>query len=213
MTLRPNIIFLGLSGSGKSTACEYLDVMHGYYDFHPYRFVKRQYERLYSLQEGALDTREGKNYIPPGATITMQQLMVDEYHFRKERDPYYTTRNISLELGKVSRDTPLCIQAVRNIAETEQILKLGRYFTLAVIEAELRQRSESSDTEYERIYKILEKSPKVIKVTRLNNSKFVPKLEFLDQVSLLTDYSKEEIDYLALLRRADAAAIQSTVLD
>ncbi len=153
---KPHIIFLGPSGSGKSTACEYLAKFHGYYDFHPYRFVKRQYETLYKLPAGYLDTVEGKADKATGMICTFQEMMVREYHFRKKTDPYYVTRNIAVELETpIKRNQPIVFQAIRNMAEAQELQKLG--IKAFVVELQGRGDLASSDEQYDMIRSFITK--------------------------------------------------------
>ncbi len=149
------VIILGVSGSGKTTVAKYLEERHDLYAFHPYRKVKDFYEDHYGLSPGYLDTKEGKEYIPPGMTITMQEMMVAEYHFRREVDPLYTTRAIfdSLSTRLLYDWDNFSVQGLRNIEEVEEIEKVFAdwNFDFVLVELQGRNARESSDEKYDSI--------------------------------------------------------------
>jgi adenylate kinase family enzyme len=118
----PNIIFLGPSGSGKSECCSYLEKKYGYKNFHPYGFMKRFYEDLYLLEPGDLDDPQIKNSKAEGMKVSFQEMMVKEYFFRRETDPFFVSRNYARELSSEIR--PVCFQGIRNIEEVQAIENL-----------------------------------------------------------------------------------------
>lgn len=182
-----NFIFLGQSGSGKSTCCRYLRDKHGYYSYHPYRFIKRQYETLYRLPAGYLDTQEGKSDRAKGMTCTFQELMVKEYHFRLEIDPFYTSRNVEIELVPIiHRQQPICMEAIRNLAEVEQIKKLNIFYEIIILEG--RGKPETSDVKYEEIKQLLISSKLCDRVHTLDN-KNLPKEELYKVLDSLVESS------------------------
>lgn len=169
MSTKPNIIFLSPSGGGKSTACEYLAKFYKYYDFHPYRFVKKQYETLYKLPAGYLDTAEGKEDRAPGMPVTFQEMMKQEYHFRRQTDPLYVSRNIASELNSVLQEgRPIALQAIRNLEELEEIFKLGISYHL--IEILGRGQLISSDENYSEIKRQLFVAPQCENYESFDNS-------------------------------------------
>jgi len=149
----PHVIFLGSSGSGKSECCKFLETQYGYYNFHPFGFAKRQYETLYRLPCGSLDTVEGKASKAPGMTVSYGEMMVREFHFRREVDPLYVTRNFDVELISALSTRPVALQAIRNIEEAHKIKSLG--FSYVLIEIVGRGNSLSSDMYYEEIKSLL----------------------------------------------------------
>ena len=65
------IVLHGITGTGKTEGAKILENL-AYHHLHPYGFRKRQLESLYQMEPGALDTQEGKAYVPPGMDIPMQ---------------------------------------------------------------------------------------------------------------------------------------------
>lgn len=114
----------GWSACGKSTVVDYLANAHNCRPFHPIRFLKSQLEYHYDLSPLSLDTSLGKSYVPPGAKSSMQEIMVDIYHFWRKHDPQYSTRNMRKELPLLLREGNVALQAIRNPDEVEVILDL-----------------------------------------------------------------------------------------
>lgn len=101
-------LFLGLSGTGKTTAAELVKKILKKSDIqgtiiHPYQEGKIFLERVYGLPYGALDKPEYKERLvldlnnkpivwENGHTPTFQDLMVKEFFFREKVDPYFSSR-------------------------------------------------------------------------------------------------------------------------
>ena len=153
---KPNLIFIAPSGGGKTTCCDYLADHHGFYSYHPYSWRKRQYEALYRLPAFYLDTIQGKADSAPGMTCTFQEMMVREYHFWAKIDPFFCSRNTSLELEPIiAKGQPICMQAIRNRAEVLEIQKLDIKYKL--VELIGRGKPETSDEHYKWIQQSLAK--------------------------------------------------------
>lgn len=94
------LLVLGKSGAGKTTVANYLEEKE-WYHFHPLNFLKRWLEPHYDLEYKDLDTQEGKSKIPLGMSISMQEYLVNLFHFMKINDPFFTSRNIPNEITQV----------------------------------------------------------------------------------------------------------------
>jgi hypothetical protein len=144
----PNIIFLGNSGSGKSTACEYLHKKYGYKNLHPLRFYKSFLEDHYGLEQGGLDIPKNKEIVPEGANSNLGDILVDSYHFWKKHDPYFTTRRLEKDLNCFwSKDVPIAFQAIRNVEEASAIGRKAAELNQEFLIIKLKGRGEvkSSD--------------------------------------------------------------------
>ena len=138
-----NVIFLGNSGSGKSTACEYLEKVCDYKNIHPLRFYKSFLEDHYGLSGGSLDDPNTKKIIPPRATKTLGEILVDSFDFWKERDPFFTSRRLIKDLEKFWMNGELvCLQAIRNIPEAMVIIETAQQLNEKFVVIYLAGRGE-----------------------------------------------------------------------
>lgn len=116
-------VFQGVTGSGKTTASQYLQTWHGFTEFHPYGFRKRELEDLYN-PPGDLESMIGKNYIPPGMNITLHQLMIEEYKFYKRIDPHFTARRLNQDLNKmIALGESIAVVSIRSLAEVNKLMR------------------------------------------------------------------------------------------
>ena len=113
------------TSSGKTEVSKFLEKTLGIPEFHPYGFRKRQLEKHYRCPN--LDTQEGKNFIPEGMEITMQEFMVSEYHHYVKVDPFFTTRVLKDNLSElVDNKGSVCVVSIRNIPEVLELFKVLR---------------------------------------------------------------------------------------
>lgn len=138
-----NLIFLGNSGSGKSTACEYLEKRFDYKNIHPLAFYKHFLEDHYGLNRGDLDSQITRNTIPTGASVSLGQTLVDSFDFWKGRDPYFTTRKLIRDLGNYWKNGDrVCLQAIRNVPEAMGIIETAQQLNEKFIVVYLTGRGE-----------------------------------------------------------------------
>ena len=117
------IILQANTYSGKTEVSNFLESTLGIKEFHPYGFRKRQLENHYKCPN--LDTQEGKNFIPDGMSVSMQELMVSEYHHYVEIDPFFTTRVLRDNLSElVDTKGTVCVVSIRNIPEVLELFKV-----------------------------------------------------------------------------------------
>jgi hypothetical protein len=169
----PNIIFLGNSGSGKSTACEYLHKKYGYKNLHPLRFYKSFLEDHYGLEQGGLDIPKNKEIVPEGANSNLGDILVDSYHFWKKHDPSFTTRRLEKDLDYFwSKNVPIAFQAIRNIEEATGIIRSSKKYNKSYVVIFLSGRGEakSSDIFLENIETKLFLSDSCLGLHAFNNS-------------------------------------------
>lgn len=147
------VVAHGLTGSGKTEVANYLEEKYGVRHFHPYRFVKRQYEELLGKQIGFLDTQEGKNYpIPGNEGVTMQELMVEDFHFTRRWFPMKTALHVRRTLPMMLQYADVCCVSFRNQAETDELLAIAPNHTLVLITLSRElARAESSDVFHDEI--------------------------------------------------------------
>jgi len=150
------IIIHGLSGSGKTEASKCLSKLLGVEEIHPIAPWKRFTEKYYELPEGALDTTEYKEYTPNGMNITMNQFMVNLYHFMRENDPYFSSRMMRTEIQHhISEGIPTLLLSLRNLEEVEVIESmLSTLINRCCIVINISRSSEqvlSSDVNYQAI--------------------------------------------------------------
>jgi broad-specificity NMP kinase len=147
------IIIHGLSGSGKTEASKCLSKLLGVEEIHPIAPWKRFTEKYYGLPEGALDTTEYKEYTPNGMNITMNQFMVNLYHFMRENDPYFSSR--MMRTDHISEGIPTVLLSLRNLEEVEVIESmLSTLINRCCIVINISRSSEqvlSSDVNYQAI--------------------------------------------------------------
>ncbi|MFN7337979.1 MAG: hypothetical protein ACK5SY_00075 [bacterium] len=150
------IIIHGLSGSGKTEASKCLSKLLGVQEIHPIAPWKRFMEKYYGLPEGALDTTEYKEYTPNGMNITMNQFMVNLYHFMRENDRYFSSRMMRTEIQRhISEGIPTVLLSLRNLEEVEVIESmLSTLINRCCIVINISRPSEqvlSSDVNYQAI--------------------------------------------------------------
>jgi dephospho-CoA kinase len=150
------IIIHGLSGSGKTEASKCLSKLLGVQEIHPIAPWKRFTEKYYGLPEGALDTTEYKEYTPNGMNITMNQFMVNLYHFMRENDRYFSSRMMRTEIQRhISEGIPTVLLSLRNLEEVEVIESmLSTLINRCCIVINISRPSEqvlSSDVNYQAI--------------------------------------------------------------
>jgi hypothetical protein len=170
----PNIIFLGNSGSGKSTACEYLHKKYGYKNLHPLRFYKSFLEDHYGLEQGGLDIPKNKEIVPEGANSNLGDMLVDSYHFWKKHDPYFTTRRLEKDLDYFwSKNVSIAFQAIRNVEEASAIGRKAAELNQEFLIIKLKGRGEvkSSDIFLPDIQFALLDSYQCLDLSTFDNSK------------------------------------------
>lgn len=169
-----NVIFLGNSGSGKSTACSYLEIRFEYKNVHPLAFYKRFLEDHYGLSKGSLDDPDTKKITPTGATKTLGEILVDSFDFWKERDRYFTTRRLVKDLTHYwNNGEKVCLQAIRNIPEAAGIIEVVKDLDEKYVVIYLRGRGEEkvSDRYLQDIDAMFSTSDQCIKRVEFDNSK------------------------------------------
>jgi len=120
---QPTIICLiGLSNSGKSTIAEYLENKFGIANYSPIGRLKRFLEDINGLEPGELETYEGKNKKPKGSDYTFNEILVDSFHFWRERDPKFASKMLMQDLTEHLEQENVCsIQSIRNLEEVDVI--------------------------------------------------------------------------------------------
>jgi energy-coupling factor transporter ATP-binding protein EcfA2 len=159
---------IGESGSGKTTLLEILlelnskeyvkkdyPTLHELLVFDPYGFRKRELENLYKLPGGALDTPVGKAYQAPRAKYTMGEIMVRNFHFWREVDPYFTTRNLHQEITSAKQWLPedpnvnsapsIVGISFRNLEEVKLLIDSFPKYRLVVLEPKGSGKAKTSD--------------------------------------------------------------------
>ena len=115
------VVLAGNTGTGKSLVSSYLKDHHRFVEFVPFRFYKKFLEEMYSCPN--LDTIAGKEFVPAGMKIDMQQYMVNFFHFAEENDPFFTTRKMSGDLPYlVATGSDIVISSVRPLGEINFLL-------------------------------------------------------------------------------------------
>ena len=159
------IVVFGYSGAGKSYFCDRAAQLAGFTHIHAIGHIKKQYEKLYRLPSGCLDTPEGKKTILPGTNITGGQLLLDLYHFWSERDPKYSIRGLRLILDKhFSTGKSVALNAIRNESEVDLILWfIAKYKldTTVVWLSSDRAHCKSSDLLQTQLYTSLRNTKKI----------------------------------------------------
>lgn len=187
------IAVTGLSGSGKTTVCDYLSLYYGIPCFHPIAPLKRFLENQYGLQRGALDTDAGKRYRPPGAERTMQEQMVGLFHFYREFDPNYAPRILkrSFEEHPWKYSNVVSVTSLRS--PQEAVVARNAAYDVQLHHIDI-QRSDSprwgtsSDIDYHTINYLLRKSPGTQTIIHNDGSKtelFVKVMQHLMNIKVL----------------------------
>jgi len=115
---------LGLTGAGKTELANYLETVYSIKHVHPIRRLKDHYEEVINKPAGFLDTKEGKAYVPPGCTHTMQEIMVAEYHFKQQYMPNYSALSLASLLPKYLTEGSVGLVSIRNEAEVNVVKSL-----------------------------------------------------------------------------------------
>ena len=149
----PTLVVLhGVSSSGKSSVCDYMRQKYGWTTIHPIEDLKNFLASHYSCP--SLDTEEGKAFVPDKARFgTMQNLMVKLYHFFKEEDPYFSSRQLTQLLKSHYHSLPgtnLITGSIRNPAEVEAIANspYKRKIWINLSRANPNRSEETSDENY-----------------------------------------------------------------
>jgi len=149
-------LFLGLTRSGKTTAARLLTYHFSHHHLgysyceleiiHPFDEGKRFLEKVYELQPGFLDDQtkkhqhvldlDGKPIVwRDGHSPTYQDLMVKEYLFREEVDPFFSSRYLERKLDDYAKVLEygvnhLAIHGVRKKEEVELIVDYNNHYTM-----------------------------------------------------------------------------------
>ena len=146
-------LFLGLSASGKTTGANILKSYLSHYILgqtyseleiiHPFDEGKRFLEKVYGLQPGFLDDQTKKHQLVlgldgkpmvwnDGHSPTYQDLMVKEYLFREEVDPFFSSRYLKRKLEAYFKVKDygvnhLAIHGVRKKEEVELLVDFNNF--------------------------------------------------------------------------------------
>ncbi|MGK7894039.1 MAG: hypothetical protein AB4372_10545 [Xenococcus sp. (in: cyanobacteria)] len=177
------ILVFGYSGSGKTYFCDRVKELVGFESLHPIGWVKAQYENIYDLPNGFLDTTEGKRYVPEGMTITVNQVLIDLYHFWANRDPFYSTRGfLPILKGHLSQGNSVCINGIRNYQEIlaiEELIRSSEVISTGIWLEGDRAIEKSSDKLQKQIFNHMETSYKFALVNDYSESRFDTLIETL----------------------------------
>lgn len=146
------ILLSGNSSSGKTTFAEslesnYRDTFAAIDSIAP---LRRLYDHYYGVYP---DSQERKSYVPPGCTLSLQEMLVEEYHFRKRIDPQFSARHVYKEGAKFLQSgyVPVYLN-VRNLEEAQSLVNLGS----PIITVRLSRKSEVVESSDVYQYDILE---------------------------------------------------------
>ena len=125
------VCVFGASGAGKDEFVKICTEYSGYNRLHPIEDLKIFLEDHFAISRGSLDRQDGKNHKPlPGLDVTMQDIMVQLYHFWERLGvpfSYFYVKQV-LERGE-----PLVVLAIRNEHEYQAILDNADMYTIAVV--------------------------------------------------------------------------------
>lgn len=114
------LVINGISGTGKDTAREYIESLHGYTYIHPIQLLKNFFEVVYGCPN--LHTVEGKDFKAEGAAATMQEIMVAQWELFKALDPYFSQRLMTKHLESIYQPgMNLIFTGIRNPLEVDFI--------------------------------------------------------------------------------------------
>ena len=148
----PLIVINGASGTGKTTAINYL-VENWHYDqkpfvsIHPISHLKQYLEDVYNCPD--LDTKEGKEFKALDSPSTMQQIMVRlwEVFVQENLDPFLSQRLMARALADIPVKVPLVFNAIRNLGEVEFLDHLAHRRSMQVHFLRLTTPTSDSDGE------------------------------------------------------------------
>ena len=128
------IVFLGNSGSGKDTACDYLVDTFNFQKVHPIDDLKTFLERHWSLPMGSASHNLFKNNIPvsPTSIYTLQDIQLRLCGFLTEIDPEFTRYYLD-ETLRMAEFYDYCLTGVRFRHEVDVILEKFRETTLLFV--------------------------------------------------------------------------------
>lgn len=191
------ILVHGVTGSGKSEVCNYLESEYGIINFHPFGFVKRQLEEHYELPYGALDTRAGKDHKADGANSTMQEIMIDLYHFYRKHDQRYCTRNLRREVPRLLEKHHVIMQGIRNPEEVGAIRYIKESLGVPFLYLDIKRDKEERATSDEHYEYVQDESLSLCSVSaQIENNGTLKDLHiFLDAICSMIGINKKEIEY------------------
>lgn len=128
------IVFLGNSGSGKDTACDYLVDTFNFHKVHPTDDLKTFLERHWNLPVGSASQNLFKNNIPvsPTSTYTLQDIQLKLCSFLTAIDPEFTKYYLE-ETLTMTEFYDYCLTGVRFRHEVDVILEKFRETNLLFV--------------------------------------------------------------------------------
>lgn len=174
---KPTIIaIIGYSNAGKTSIANYIRDNYGATKFTPIDKLKSFLEEINGLEEGKLNTQEGKSKNPTGSEYSFGEILVNLFHFWKEHDSYFASRMLMKDLLDFFDDgNKLCVvESLRNVEEVATLnlvrqLCDANVFVLNVMGKE--EIKKTSDNQFEDIEQgILEFADETFQVFNSYNS-------------------------------------------
>lgn len=106
----------GRTGVGKTIATDIFQKELDAKYIHPIFVMKEFFEKVLSLEPGALDTKEGKDFIPQGGEHSMHVVLQELYHCFKIYFPSYSIYDMKYGM-KLAKTDNFIFTSIRNISE------------------------------------------------------------------------------------------------
>lgn len=126
-------VIMGLSNCGKTTAARYLEDAWEMPEIYSIKPLKQMYEKALGLEDGALDTPEGKSIVT-STGHSMRDVLVSSFQVHRKVLPELGALMLHQQLAEaLTWRTSITITGVRNIEEAHATLSYADYFELHVV--------------------------------------------------------------------------------
>ena len=174
---KPTIIaIIGYSNAGKTSIANYIRDNYKATKFTPIDKLKGFLEEINGLEEGELNTQEGKAKNPTGSEYSFGEILVNLFHFWNEHDSYFAAKMLMKDLMSFfDNGNKLCVvESLRNIEEVVTLNLVRQLCDVNVFVLNVMGKDEiqkTSDNQFEAIeQEILEIADETFQIFNSYNS-------------------------------------------